>query len=347
LRISGDALSYVHNLRAIAILFVIAIHCISSLNWEESSGLHKVVLIITHNGVELFIFIAGFLFQRLSAKFQYKSYLQKRLKTVVFPYLLVSIPGIVYALLKGPFPGFRETVLVWQYLRDCLMYYLTGAHVVPYWFIPMILLYFLATPLFIVLDRWNGTYCLLPFGMLISIIILPEFGEVVNPVRMFLHYLSFYLLGMIFSRYKVYRLELLNDHRSWLLLALVITIIVEIVISPQWKFINVIQSQLLCSLLIYWLWKYDSKLPSYIIKTFNVIADYSFGIYLLHYYLILFWDAFLKKGIMLNQIPLRPLPDGTLLNFIFTFISITMLSVMCVYLIKKIVGRRSKMLIGC
>jgi len=89
-------LRYIHNFRAIAILLIVAGHCVLGLTWGNYKYplFKNLFIIILMNGTVLFVFIAGFLFQHLSSNFSYQKYLLKKNKYVILPYIICSIPAI-------------------------------------------------------------------------------------------------------------------------------------------------------------------------------------------------------------------------------------------------------------
>ena len=91
-------LKYVNQFRAIATLFVVFNHCIHGLQWGsqyENLEMSRFLKIVFSNGAFFFVFIAGFIFQHLSFKFEYRKYLVSRFLLVILPYLLISIPAVV------------------------------------------------------------------------------------------------------------------------------------------------------------------------------------------------------------------------------------------------------------
>ena len=87
--------AHVHNFRGLAISLIVAVHCLSIFDWSASPGLERWLKILLLNATVFFLFIAGYLFQHLSARFHYPSYLQTKFRNVVLPYLVVSIPALI------------------------------------------------------------------------------------------------------------------------------------------------------------------------------------------------------------------------------------------------------------
>ena len=93
-------LSYIHSLRALAILSIVAVHCLPLFAWDRFRWQDRLLLSLVSNGTVLFVFVAGFLFQYLSYKFEYRRYLKSKLQNVLLPYVCVSLPMIAYQAVK-------------------------------------------------------------------------------------------------------------------------------------------------------------------------------------------------------------------------------------------------------
>ncbi len=73
-------LNYVNNFRGIAIIYIVAGHCISAFNWQNSPQLARLIKILMSNGTVFFVFIAGYLFQYLLSSYEPKKYFISKLK---------------------------------------------------------------------------------------------------------------------------------------------------------------------------------------------------------------------------------------------------------------------------
>lgn len=102
-------LRYVEQFRALAIVMIVAGHAWYMQDWDRGSLAARLSLTIATNGTYLFVFIAGFLFQHLLPKFETWRYYRSKLRNVVLPYLIVSIPGLIWQFSKEP-SGLRPRV---------------------------------------------------------------------------------------------------------------------------------------------------------------------------------------------------------------------------------------------
>ncbi len=327
-------LPHIHHFRAVAILLIVALHCYSILQ----SGVEPYVL----RRVTLpFMFISGFLFQYLSAKFNIATYLRKKFKYVIVPYLVVSTPVIIFRVAASShsddilrlFPSFPKLPAVLQILG----YYLTGLHLVPFWFIPMICFYYLLAPVFAGLDRNGKVYYFLPLFLGLSLLVTRA-PEVYKIHLAFVHYLSVYLLGMFVSRHSPRILR--TTDKIWPLLA--VLVIAALAGSgyfdgryhrylEQFLFI---QKLVLCWGFMYAFWKFERYVP----KQLKTVSDKSFGIFFLHYYLLLALYVANYKG-YLHLTASFP-------AFCVIFVADVAFCLVVLHLFKRVFGAQSRSLVG-
>ena len=161
-------LNYINVFRGIAIILILMAH---TMQFGEAGSIEKYISFeIFAGGTALFVFIAGYLFQYLSYKFEYKNYLKKKWQNVIIPYFITSIPGIIACLAipniyKNPFDGMNIFAQIGIFIT-------TGrVHNLPTWFMPMITIFFLLSALLLYLERKNILYKLLPLLLLVTIFV--------------------------------------------------------------------------------------------------------------------------------------------------------------------------------
>jgi len=331
-------LNYIHYFRGIAILYVVAAHPL--LKWPEGDATQRILHIIFQNSTVMFIFIAGYLFQHLSKNFEYKSYLIKKVQNVICPYLIVSIPILIYRIIYKDVPGFTLAVhpdfASFPIGRQITYYMLHGAHMQQLWFVPMISLFYLGSPLLIYMDRHPRLYWLLVPLFFVSLFIIQR-AALADTFKMAAHFLSAYIFGMLLSHYKDRFMEIAKKY--WLLITvLAITSVVVNFYMPAkyYDTVDYTQKILFCCFYIYWLWKLDKYVP----KILGLFASLSFGIFFFHYHFVLLQRR-ISYEFYGHEMP------GTLLNWILCYLSIIIPTVLLLLLAKKILGKNSKYFIGC
>src|SRR5699024_6316159 len=120
-----------------------------------------------------------------------------RAATVLLPYLLISIPAIAMAV----FVQHRADVWPWVYQlpvwQQIGFFVLTGKHLAPLWFIPMLALFIIGSPLLVAIDRHNLYPVLLPVTLAFAVLLgRDSVSGMANVFGKALFMLPAYLAGM-------------------------------------------------------------------------------------------------------------------------------------------------------
>lgn len=333
---SRKFIQYIHDFRGIAIIYVVAAHIL--VKWPENSIVGRSMEVIWQNSTILFLFIAGYLFQHLSAKFEYKDYLIKKFQNVISPYLILSFPIILYRVMKQDIPGFtlaeHADFGTWANWEQAGYYLLHGAHLQPLWFIPMITLYYLIAPVLLYIDRHPKYYYVLIPLFILSLSI--QRSVLSDTLVMAVHFLSVYVFGMFLSRYKNEFLEFAK--KNWIAITVVpVVFLVATYFAPAGLYdrFDFIHKVMFCGFYIYWLWRFESYMPKFI----DTLATLSFGIFFVHYFFVLLLRG-LSMKFFHQEVP------GNIIYWILSFIIVTVLSVICLKTAQKILGKKSKFFVG-
>ncbi len=341
-------LRYVHNFRCFAILMIVTGHLLDYLKWQDERVILFLSILIDNSSV-YFVFIAGFLFQHLSAKYETQDYWKKKLQYVILPYVIVSLPAIALFLLQRPEmpPWFEYRYGNWATWQQVLALYFTGAQQGPFWFIPMIMLFYGIAPWLISLDRRPKLYWSLP-GLLMISLIIHRPGSNENAVVSFIHFFSIYLLGMFVCHYKQRVLKVVS--RTWgSLIAIVLMWIgIEMVITEPNTIVmltsaNTIEKAILCLVILFFLQRIDNKLPQSIHKTMSLIANLSFGIFFIHFYIIQMEHELIRHYLGESVWLLQANPATVLLHVV----AVTGICIGILLGIKKVFGDKSRFIVGC
>lgn len=341
-------LSNVHSFRAVAILFIVAGHCIYLFEWQGNERTEQLLKSVFQNGTVLFVFVAGFLFQHLSGRFDYRKYLRSKLRNVISPYVVVSLPMILLQGVTGrgsfdPANGIELPGMAAHVLFNLL----TGFHILPFWFIPMISVFYLLAPVLVAADREGRAYAFLPV-LLVMTCFVHRPSQFTHVWHSCLYFFPVYLFGMWFSRYRE---RLLAWHDRWLAvvggiyLGLVALEVLgldrggalysrQIFSTEQGVFdTNALQKLVLCGLLLVVL----QRLDRWVAPWLNRLADLSFGIFFLHMYFI---QAYAR--LVLGEV----FPAGGVLRFLGLVGVVVLLSMLCLEIAKKVLGRQSRRVVG-
>jgi surface polysaccharide O-acyltransferase-like enzyme len=349
-------LQYIHNLRGLAIIFVVGVHAGGyATDWISHPTVHHFFQTFFDpsegNGTVLFLFIGGFLFQHLTHnQFDYRKYLEQKFLNIILPYIIISIPLILirlntpYESLSLP-EGFQQR----PHLSQFFYHLIRGTHMPPFWFISTIVLFYLSSPLLHLADNRTFYTYIFPLILLTCFFTYrPEHNA--NPIYAYFHFIPIYILGM-WASYNRERLLMLG----WKLIVpfaivyLFLTVrdlagyesaarelsFEQVVNGPTIVFnIYMFKAVVLCLLLLLVFYKLrDRQMP-----LLDILGQYSFGVFFVHYILISVTRKLFERTIGVI--------DFTLTSYLIYFMIILMLSIVTVYLVKKLTGRYSRYLIG-
>lgn len=326
-------LNYINWFRGIAIISVVFGHTIPLIDWQ-SEEVKRSIDAFFSGGTVLFVFIAGYLFEHLKERFRIRNYFRSKLKNVLAPYTLISIPAIAIYILG--YKTDHRWILTHNFLDlppyiQALKFYISGAHLGPLWFIPMIMLMFLISPLLLktMNNKWFKITLVITTAILFYIFPRPLLNE--NILQSFLHFVFVYYLGMIFSNSKAVINTFL--HNKKILSVLGVAFLTALPLAIYTRDLNLFFAQkfLFILIIIGFLLNFEKTKR---FKLLDNLAKYSFGIYFIHGYLIA----------VISMLKLKL--SGILPYFIMAS-GIVLFSWGIVYLIKKIVKNKSRYLIGC
>ncbi|PZR05825.1 MAG: hypothetical protein DI539_24715 [Flavobacterium psychrophilum] len=343
-------LNYLHYFRGFAILLIVGVHCRTSIPWAEDSFMHDVLFYALDFSTILFVFISGFLFQYLhEQKFEYYPYLLKKLKHVVIPYIIVSVPALVDKV-------FIEKDAAWmtdfyKSLNIPLQFVyllLTGKQSGPFYFIPMICLFFIMAPLFQAVQK--STY----FSWITLVIVFIgmfsyNYAYYATIWESLVYFIPVYLFGMWASKYRSVTIGI-NNYVLGLLCAVYLTIfcleMADVIYiyrlktfgEPHYFFPDFNWGKLKVMCLAIILLNVFYRLRKYEFPTLVTLGNFSFGIYFVHIYFI-----------NVTELTIRyiqsPIKQNALIFLVYTA-AVIAASMITIYGVKKIFGKNSRLIIG-
>ncbi|MBV1889233.1 MAG: acyltransferase [Proteobacteria bacterium] len=332
--VNKERLGYIHAMRGIAILIVVAAHCQDIFPSNSIIHDHYFQNLFRHINL-IFIFISGFLFQYLSGNFKFSVFIKKKLQYVIIPYIIISIPAMLIYLFEIKqnhifldLHSFSDSKL---YLSCYFL--LTGTHLGPLWFIPMMFIFYLISPILCKLDRLPKLYLTIIPLLFISLYI-GRSEHSANPIQNFVFYLPVFLLGMLCSHYKDKIIPIIKSN-----LVIINLVWVLGVFSPEDMIaldsIIFLTKIFFCAGIIGVLSKYEELISS---KNINKLANASFGIFFVHGYFV---GA--TRMLMPNSSLSAPIE---ILIYITYLTTVIFLSVISVWIVQKITGKNSRLIIG-
>lgn len=328
--------------RAIAIILIVAGHLL--LAGIESSYLFELAIQnIIFGGTTLFVFISGFLFHHVFFKsFNYKRFLKKKIKTIIFPYIFFSIVPVIYYTIKNVDNNMLFDSLSLNYLALALKYLITGSGLQIYWYIPFIMVMFLLSPMyikFIGLKNITKVVIVLLLLLISSLLHRPVLNY--NVLQSLVYFLPVYLMGITASINKEKIYTFLSGKESHILGVIILLAFCQAyfgIVGSYHKLpflyggldLMLLQKIGLCFFFMVWLHRFESTKN----KALEMVAATSFTIYFMH--AIILW-VITGLNFSLNDI---------WLVYVLLTLTIILTCTISALIIKKLFPKYSRYLIG-
>ncbi len=282
---------YINNLRGLAIFLIVLAHSIFVIsNLGELEYLGYILI----NSTLIFMVIGGFLFSEISSRYSYKRYILAKCKNVLLPYVVISLPAVLIYILKVKtnhqwvdMDTFYGQNIFFQYLY--LM--LTGAHLGPLWFIPMIIVFYLLFPLF----KWINKQSFLPLIFIIALLLGMYIGRPMsnsNTMVSFLYFFPSYLFGMWLHKNQSIIVNLKNISAPMLVAVILCCLGIYYYFEYSSRFDLILKLVLSFSLFCFFARYYNNT--NYIL---NFFAKFSFFIFFVHGYFVGVARYIISKGV--------------------------------------------------
>lgn len=350
-----------HWFRAVAIIFVVLGHAVVKLRSDDVFSSSFAAFFM--NGSFFFVFIAGYLFWHLIDRFEYKKYLINKIKNVISPYIIIqsltlilAYIGLQYGFTLGNTSYDVSFTPPFELYSGVLWHFwVGGAIVVPFWFLPFIILVFISSYLIFKISISKYFYfiaILLIFYSLTSGRGIIPLNPILAPQLNFTHFLGIFFLGILIKKNQ----QIIYDNSHFfvfifffLFILTQVLFIREHVFDINYNFLfKLLELKMFMGVLFFisLLFQIEKILKSrnnealskgIIIKTIDVLAKYSFGIFFIHTFILKLMELVLIYffgGV--NGI----LGFGTLL--LGTFI----ICIVTIYLIKIVFKSNSKFIVG-
>lgn len=327
------------NFRGIAIIFVMLSHIRSFQEIEHIGGY---LYYIVGDATAWFVFISGYLFYYLEVnKFDYRSYISKKVRYVIIPYLILSVPAILFLVLTYQYLLYGLTPLtfiLWSLISG-------GIAVGPMWFIPMITIFFLFTPIFIILSK-SKLFCILTAISLIFSIFSSRPVYNTNAILSFMHFFGFYLLGILAAKNSIL-LEKLRLTIKIIIISISFSFFVIFCflfpglesmpngfLSGLGAFNYILAGKLFLLIAIFFFFEQFFEHKN---KTLGFFARISFGLFFVHGFMEIIFNKVSKNINYYNPI----------IKLVAEIMIVVFVSVAIVFLAKKILKKWSRYVIGC
>ncbi len=343
-----------HAFRGFAIINIVAIHAIEFIfffaNMGEATPKPNLTpyawgeSILFHDSTLYFTFISAILFSLVLSERGYKNFFKSKLTNVALPYVFFTsiftwrswgLDGSL-TLFDGSFLEF--VLLVGKNL-------VTGSAIFSFWYIPVLFVLYLSTPLFAKLLTIPKARWLVVLIILAPLVCSREWPDITW--ANFVYFLGAYMLGMVVGTHYRKTIDIIERYLSMFTLVAVSSTAVLVGLfyleSPKWGLIVFeesawyVQKIAIAALVILLFEKTIHQVP----KWLDVLGNYAFSIYFLHAYLLFEMFGVMSKTITPpNNVPI------ILMMAILNVVLVVAISVVITFVVKLILRKYSRSIVG-
>jgi len=327
-------------------------------DFSNDSFSYNTILNLILGGTTFFVFISGFLFHHVFyQKFDYKQFIIKKTKYVLFPFIFLSTIPLWVLLLRIWIGGFLSSSYSLLFYKELLSFpifrhYATGvshSSFIGYWYIPFIIIVFAMSPLFLSFIKLRlKTQILIAFFLLICSIFMHR-GTYHNWYSVFQNVFFFapiYMFGIIFSEKKDVIYSKFSGKEFYILIVVFALAIFEVFTGAFGNYhkapftyggidLMIIQKILLCLFFMIFL----NRFENYKLKLLELIAVNSFGVFFIHG--IIIWVIAISK-VKLDF----SFTSNSFLIYCLVSILVFILSIFATLFVKRLFPKHSRFLVG-
>ncbi len=352
-------LGYVHSFRGFAILNVVAVHALALAmiiprNWaaDPTAPLSVLSETLFHDSTVYFALISGLLFSSILRARGYRNFYQSKARYVLIPYIVCTI---VFSLMRWDETG--AGVMAWppswsNYVDSILPNLLHGEAQFTYWYIPVLLILFAITPLLSAMTTAKSYAAIPAWLVMLAPLVFsrPEFGDGTSQTGAgtIIYFAGAYTVGVYLGNHLEPLLDRIAAYRKLLIAAAVLSsaILVELQLAQVNRFgsyslqesLFYVQKLSLAALVLLWLRSLETRQPRWL----TYFANEAFSIYFLHIFFILLL-ADLSWAFVHDP---RFLPWSVYVIAPMFFAFALAMSVLVVHLLRSLLGKHSRLLIG-
>ena len=346
-------IKHLHAFRGFAILTIVAAHSWSSLLFMgdfEAMPAHNTVYAtaetLFHGSTLYFALISGLLFGLVLRSKGWKAFFRSKVLNVFTPYALVSL-----FFLSVFWPMYRQWFESEGMSTNFLVAYvsglLTGRIMLPFWYIPILMLLYAATPLVDRALRDRRRRWLVAVLVLLPLVVSRSTAPDFLSVHTFVYFLGAYTLGMLAGTGYEKTSELIRAFRFPLWVAATGCSVVVLLFflneyQPSGSYsllqsLVYVQKLSVAALVIHYLARHEESPP----RMLFVLGSYAFAIYFLHFFMVNvvgYGVQALSKG---HATVWTATAGGLLI-----LVAATALSLAFSWLLKRLFRSKSRMIIG-
>ncbi len=281
-------------------MLIVLAHCYSISGVKIDTTLEAVFANLISGSTIHFVFISGFLFHHIFyQKQKTNTFFLGKVKRLLIPYTILSIVPIILKIKSKPefwnayLPPTGDGIMH-EYVFPSLLYYISGAHLIAYWYIPFAFCLFLMYPIHIKFIETKLRNQLIVLGVLYVIaLLIHRPADDLALLQSVVYFTPAYLFGILCSINKTFIYTKLEGKEFLFLGAAVALAVLQALIGQHYNHYKLafvyegidlilLQKSILCIFFMVFLNRYEHSRNKFL----SLFAATSFAIYFIHGYVL-------------------------------------------------------------
>lgn len=350
-----EFLGYIHSFRGLAILLIVLGHATVAAfigftgAFDDSYPLIMVSEIFYHDSTLYFAIISGLLFSKVLRPKGYHRFYTSKLKNILLPYIFFTLLLTLIRMKFSNVSNFQDGFEL--YFTKVFRNFIFGKANFALWYIPVLIFLYLVTPLLDYLQKTNKiTKVLFVIIMLAPLYVsrIQMAFDYILKLETMIYFVGAYAVGMYLGADLDAKLQLVKKYKVYIVaMALVTTAVLFYLYIQQIDMIgkvslkeSVYYIQKICFALI--LIMLLKRLGTHQPKWIKPIARDSFSIYFMHGYLL-----FASYHLFAFVTGIKSIePFNIILGTIMLLVYAIGISMLVVFVFKKVFCKYSRMIVG-
>jgi peptidoglycan/LPS O-acetylase OafA/YrhL len=346
-------IAHLHAFRGFAILTIVAAHSWSLLlfsgDFMTMSGRNVVFAVaetLLHGSTIYFALISGLLFSLVLRRKGWKAFFKSKALNVLVPYALVSL---FFLSVFWPMyvQYFESQGMTTNFPVVFLNGLLKGTIMLPFWYIPVLMILYFLTPIVDVLLNNRRLFWLALVLLLLPLVVSRTTAPNFQSVQTVVYFLGAYTAGMLAGTH--YRLVLgqIEKHLLPIWVAALgcsavalLLFLNEYVPGGPYSLVQTlvyVQKLSIAALVLYYFSRHEESLP----KILSTLGTYAFAIYFLHFFMV---NAVARGVLVLTEGHVNAYTAAA--GGLLILVGGTALSLFFSWLLKRLFRSKSRMVIG-
>lgn len=355
INVPSGFLGYLHSFRGVAIIKIVLGHAMAAAfiaaygKFDELHPLIMVSEIFYHDSTLYFAIISGLLFTKVLEPKGYFNFFSSKVKNILLPYVFFTLLLTFITIRFHDAKSFQNGLVF--YFSKVFRNLIYGKANFVFWYIPVLMCLYLATPILNSLQKTNRLTKMVFFGVMLLPLVVSRIqmaGYYMFKLETVVYFMGSYAFGMYLGADLDTKMRIIKKYKTVILTtAIISTVLLFYLYIMKFDMVGkvslresvfYIQKMAFAIIFMLLLKKLGNSQPQWL----KLIARDSFSIYFMHGFIL-----YASYHLFMFIIEIKTIePFNIIIVALILILFSISVSMSIVYLFKKVFGKYSRMIVG-